>query len=75
MLRSCLINIYDVIDGPTSTMKRRSVAVMEAVSQIFIIHFLIAVSGDAEIYLVTNEANAALCRDLAIAMGEKGAMM
>ena len=67
--------IYDVIDGPTST-KRRSVAVMEAaVSQIFVIPLLIAVSGDAEIYLVTNEANAALCRDLAIAMGEKGAMM
>ena len=67
--------INDVIDGPTSTMKRRSVAVMEAaVSQIFI-PLSIAVSGDAEIYLVTNEANAALCRDLAIAMGEKGAMM
>ena len=46
-----------------------------AVSQIFVIPLLIAVSGDAEIYLVTNEANAALCRDLAIAMGEKGAMM
>ena len=67
--------IYDVIDGPTSTMKRRSVAVMEAVSQIFILPLLIAVPGDAEIYLATNEANAVLCRDLAIAMGEKGAMM
>ena len=68
--------IYNVIDGPASTMKRRSVAVlMEAVSQIFILPLLIAVSGDAEIYLATNEANAALCRDLAIAMSEKGAMM
>ena len=64
--------IYDVIDGPTSTMKR-SVAVMEAVSTIFIVPLLIAYSLRCGDFYRRQRGDAVICRVLAIALGEKGA--